>query len=89
MYFRVKRSGAYPYLQVVQSYRDGQQVRQHVIATLGRLDVLQATGQMDRLIRSGVRNCEGNLAARFGIRDSCQVIGSAVATGLLVDIRLK
>ena len=32
MYFRVKRSGAYPYLQVVQSYRDGQQVRQHVIA---------------------------------------------------------
>jgi len=58
MYFRVKRSGAYPYLQVVQSYRDGQQVRQHVIATLGRLDVLQATGQMDRLIRSGVRFCE-------------------------------
>ena len=58
MYFRVKRSGAYPYLQVVQSYRDGRQVRQHVIATLGRLDVLQATGQMDRLIRSGVRFCE-------------------------------
>lgn len=58
MYFRVKRTGPYPYLQVVQSYRDGQQVRQHVIATLGRLDVLQATGQMDRLIRSGVRFCE-------------------------------
>lgn len=58
MYFRVKRSGAYPYLQVVQSYRDGRQVRQHVIATLGRLDVLQATGQMDHLIRSGVRFCE-------------------------------
>ncbi|MBU4199386.1 MAG: IS1634 family transposase [Kiritimatiellae bacterium] len=58
MYFRVKRSGAYPYLQVVQSYRNGRQVRQHVIATLGRLDVLQATGQMDRLIQSGVRFCE-------------------------------
>ena len=58
MYFRVKRTGPYPYLQVVQSYREGQQVRQHVIATLGRLDVLQATGQMDRLIRSGVRFCE-------------------------------
>jgi transposase len=58
MYFRVKRTGPYPYLQVVQSYREGGQVRQRVMATLGRLDVLQATGQMDALMRSGLRFCE-------------------------------
>lgn len=28
------------------------------IATLGRLDVLQASGQLDRLMRSGLRYCE-------------------------------
>ena len=58
MYFRVKRTGLYPYLQVVQSYREGGQVRQRVMATFGRLDVLQATGQMDALMRSGLRFCE-------------------------------
>lgn len=58
MYFRVKRTGPYPYLQVVQSYRESGQVRQRVMATLGRLDVLQATGQMDALMRSGLRFCE-------------------------------
>jgi len=58
MYFRVKRTGPYPYLQVVRSYREGGQVRQRVMATLGRLDVLQATGQMDALMRSGLRFCE-------------------------------
>ncbi len=58
MYFRIKRTGPYPYLQVVRSYREGGQVRQQVIATLGRLDVLQATGQMDALMHSGLRFCE-------------------------------
>ena len=58
MYFRVKRTGPYPYLQVVESYREGGQVRQRVMATLGRLDVLQATGQIDALLRSGLRFSE-------------------------------
>ena len=58
MYFRVKRTGAYAYLQIVRSQREGGRVRQQVMSTLGRLDVLQATGQMDRLIRSGLRYCE-------------------------------
>jgi hypothetical protein len=29
-----------------------------VIATLGRLDLLQASGQLDRLMRSGLRHCQ-------------------------------
>jgi hypothetical protein len=33
----------------------GDQVRQQVIATLGRFDQLQASGQLERLVRSGAR----------------------------------
>ena len=55
MYFRVKRTGPYAYLQIVSSHRQGKQVRQQVLATLGRLEGLQASGQLDRLLRSGAR----------------------------------
>src|SRR5258705_13880323 len=43
------------YLQIVESRRDGDQVRQLVIATLGRYEELQASGQLERLLRSGAR----------------------------------
>ena len=52
MYFRRKISAGRAYLQIVESRRDGDQVRQQVIATLGRFDELQASGQLDRLVRS-------------------------------------
>ena len=58
MYFRVKRTGTYAYLQIVESFRQRGQVHQRVLSTLGRLDVLQASGQMEALMRSGLRFCE-------------------------------
>jgi hypothetical protein len=58
MYFRVKRTGAYAYLQIVESFREKGQVHQRVLSTVGRLDVLQGTGQLDTLMRSGLRFCE-------------------------------
>ena len=58
MYFRVKRTGAYAYLQIVESFREKGQVHQRVLSTVGRLDALQATGQLDKLMRSGLRFCE-------------------------------
>jgi hypothetical protein len=58
MFFRVKPAGTYRYLQIAHSVRQGKKVRQQVIATLGRLDLLQQSGQLDRLMRSGVRHCE-------------------------------
>jgi hypothetical protein len=58
MYFRVKRTGTYGYLQIVESFREQGQVRQRVLTTVGRLDVLQASGQLDALMRSGLRFCE-------------------------------
>jgi transposase len=58
MYFRVKRTGTYAYLQIVESFRQDGQVRQRVLTTLGRLDTLQNAGQLDALMRSGLRFCE-------------------------------
>jgi hypothetical protein len=55
MYFRKKSSGGRIYLQIVASRREGDRVRQQVIATLGRWDELEASGQLERLLRSGAR----------------------------------
>ena len=48
MYFRVKRTGAYAYLQIVESFRERGQVHQRVLSTVGRLDTLQARGSWKR-----------------------------------------
>ena len=50
-----KTSAGRSYLQIVESRREGDQVRQQVIATLGRFEDLQASGQLERLLRSGAR----------------------------------
>jgi hypothetical protein len=55
MYFRRKTSAGRAYLQIVESRRSGDQVRQQVIATLGRYEDMQANGQLERLLRSGAR----------------------------------
>jgi len=56
MFIRVKRSGTREapreYLQLVRSVREGGQVRQQVLATLGRLETLQQSGQLDALLQS-------------------------------------
>ena len=43
------------YLGLARSFRRGTQVHQEQICRLGRLDRLQASGQIDRLIRSLAR----------------------------------
>lgn len=58
MFFRVKGTASRKYLQIAESFREGKKVRQRVIATLGRLDVMQDSGQLDRLLRSGLRFSE-------------------------------
>jgi hypothetical protein len=55
MYFRKKTSGGRSYLQIAHARREGRHIRQQVIATIGRLDELAASGQLERLLRSGAR----------------------------------
>src|SRR5271166_2988606 len=61
MFFRTKTSGPRTYLQVVENRWEGGRSRQRVIATLGRLDELQRSGQLDALLISGARLAESVL----------------------------
>jgi hypothetical protein len=75
MFIRTKRSAhnerTYEYLQIVRSYREGRKVRQQVVATLGRREVLLASGQVDGLLKS---------LARFS--DRLRVVETVRSSGL-------
>src|SRR6266851_2539434 len=53
MFFRTKKSGSRSYLQIVENRWENGRSRQRVVATLGRLDQLQESGQLDALLVSG------------------------------------
>ena len=55
MFFRIKPSGERRYLQIVENTREGASTRQRVLATLGRVEDLEADGRLDALLRSGAR----------------------------------
>jgi transposase len=71
MFVRVKPSGRRKYLQVAESFREDRKVRQRVVCTLGRLDELQAEGNIDGLLKSlarfatRVRIVEGHRSGRL------------------------
>jgi hypothetical protein len=52
MFVRIKNSHGYKYLQIVESRREGNKVKQHVFATLGQVDALLTSGKIDDLARS-------------------------------------
>lgn len=53
MFFRLKRTRGIDYLQLVANDRRGAQVRQKVLASLGRLDEIRTDGSLDRLVGAG------------------------------------
>jgi transposase len=55
MFVRIKPAGPYRYLQIAENFREGKKVKQKVLCTLGRLDELTASGQLDRLAESLLR----------------------------------
>jgi hypothetical protein len=61
MFVRVKlvKSGGrtYRYLQLVENRRDGDRVRQRVVGSLGQLDQLQESGDLERVVRQLVEQC--------------------------------
>ena len=52
MFARVKKSGRYEYLQIVENRRVGKKTVQRVISTIGRMDKLHAKGSIETLVRS-------------------------------------
>ena len=55
MFFRTKKSGSRSYLQIVENRWENGRARQRVVTTLGWLDQLQESGQLDALLASGAR----------------------------------
>ena len=69
MFARVKKSGKYQYLQIVENTKAKGKVRQHVIATVGRLDHLQQKGRVETLIKSLSRYSEKAMLILTGHSD--------------------
>jgi transposase len=66
MFARVKKSGKYQYLQIVENRKEKGKVKQRVIATVGRMDRLQEKGRVETLIRSLSRFSEKALLILSG-----------------------
>ena len=78
MFARVKKSGKYQYLQIVENRKEKGKVKQRVIATLGRLDQLQDKDRVETLIRSLSRFSEKALLILSG---QSEVSAEAVTIG--------
>jgi len=69
MFARVKKSGKYQYLQIVENRKENGKVKQRVITTLGRMDQLHEKGRVEALIRSLSRFSEKALLIISGKSD--------------------
>lgn len=81
MFARIKKSGKYLYLQIVENRKIKGKVAQRVIATIGRMDQLQEKDRIDTLIRSLSRYSEKVLLILSGKSDvsaSAKKIGPAL-----------
>jgi hypothetical protein len=81
MFARIKKSGLYQYLQIVENRREGPKTIQRVIATIGRMDHLQERGEIENLVRSLSRFSEKGLlvlSGQGGAQASAKKIGPAL-----------
>jgi transposase len=79
MFARIKKSGKkYQYLQIVENRKEKGKVKQRVIATIGRIDQMQAKGRVETLIRSLSRFSEKTMLILTGKSD---VAAEAVKIG--------
>ena len=69
MFARIKKSGKYQYLQIVENRKEKGKVKQRVISTIGRMDQLQAKGRVETLIRSLSRFSEKTMLILSGKSD--------------------
>ena len=88
MFFRTKTSGTRSYLQIVENRWEDGRPRQRVIATLGRLDQLQQTGQLDALLGSGARFAQSVLLLSAHAKGQVPVITTRRIGPALVFERL-
>jgi len=81
MFARVKKSGTYQYLQLVENRWEAGATRQRVIVTLGRLDQMTQKGEVESLVRSLSRFTEKTfliLSDKSKVSASAKKIGPAL-----------
>src|SRR5580658_10543385 len=74
MFFRQKRLEDRTYLQIVESCREGGQVRQRVVATLGRAEDRTASGKLDQTA-AVERPEERGVAGAVGVSGGRRALG--------------
>lgn len=75
MFFRQKRSAAHVYLQIVENRWEKGRSRQRVVATVGRLDQLRQSGQLDGLLQSGAKFAQAVMVLSAHRRGEAPAIG--------------
>jgi hypothetical protein len=84
MFFRTKKSGSRSYLQVVENRWENGRARQRVVATLGRLDQLQESGQLNALLASGARLAHSALVLSAHAKGHLPVVNTThIGPGLI------
>jgi hypothetical protein len=80
MFARIKKSGRNEYLQLVKNRREGKKISQRVIATIGRMEELQAGGSIETIIRSLSRFSE-KIIMILSARDNPDVRATTMKIG--------
>lgn len=88
MFFRRKKSGNNEYLQIVENRWQAGGSKQRVVATLGRMDELEASGQLDRLLASGAKFAESILVLNAHDKGELPSVGMRRIGPVLVFERL-
>jgi len=82
MFARIKKSGPYEYLQIVENRREGNKTRQRVIAHLGSVSELREKGQLEPLVRSLARFSEKALLV-LSARGDARATGTRIGPSLI------
>lgn len=85
MFARVKKAGSYEYLQIVENRREGKKTAQRVIATIGRMEQLQAKGEIENLVRSLSRFSEKVLLVLSGKSESAHATAKKIGPAIIFE----
>ena len=84
MFVRIKTTGKNQYLQIVENHREGTKVKQHILGTLGRVDHIVGTKEIDGLIAKLSRYTQEALMVITG-QSEIQAYSSSIGGALIFE----
>jgi len=88
MFIRTQTNANRTYLLLVENQRINGRIQQHVLARLGRLDELRASGELDRLLASLGRFSEKLAVLGAHAEGECLTVGERIIGPVLIFERL-